>query len=97
MRLAKYLKEPGERKRYILDYSDWLDTGETITNVSFSVSPAESGGLTIDASSIGPTANTVVFFASLGLSGTTYTAECVITTSTGQVKEDQIVFAVREY
>ena len=30
MRLGSFVKSPVERKRYTIDYSDWLDTGETV-------------------------------------------------------------------
>lgn len=94
MPLAKFVQEPNEQKRYVLDYSDWLDTGETISSVAFSISPA---GMTVPSSTIGTPANTVSFFITGGTSGTKYTVEAQITTSAGQVKEDQLVFIVREY
>ena len=96
MKLAKYCKEPGERKRYTLDYSEWLDTNETITAVTFGVTPSEVGGVQVDAFSIGTPATSITFFVNDGLDGTTYTVEATITTSGGQIKEDQVLFAVRE-
>lgn len=95
MRLAKFGKEPGERKRYVLDYSEWLETSETITNVAFAVTP--SGALEVDSYSIGSPATDVAFFVSGGVDGVTYSVEAVITTSVGQIREDQITYAVKEY
>lgn len=95
MRLAKFLKEPGERKRYVLDYSEWLEDSETITGVSFSVTP--SGSLVVDSYSIGSPATDVAFFVSSGTDGVSYTVEAQITTSVGQIREDQITYAVKEY
>lgn len=96
MKLARFTKQPSERKRYSIDYSDWLDTGETISAVTFLPSPVATGGLEIDASSITPSGTSVVFFANYGVSGTTYTVTVTVTTSGGQIKEDEILFSVRE-
>lgn len=96
MKLARFTKAPGERKRYTIDYSDWLDTGETISTVTFLPSPIQTGGLEVDAYSIATPATSVVFFANFGIDGTTYTLNVTITTSGGQTKEDQILFSVRD-
>ena len=96
MKLARFTKAPAERKRYAIDYSDWLDTDETISLVSFVPSPIAAGGLEVDAYTISTPATSVVFFANYGIDGTTYTLNVTITTSGGQIKEDQILFSVRE-
>lgn len=95
MRLAKFVKEPGERKRYTLDYAEWLEDSELISNVEFTITP--SGALTVDSYSLGSPATNVVFFASGGVDGVTYSVEARITTSVGQIREDQVTFAVKEY
>lgn len=96
MKLARFTKEPSERKRYAIDYSDWLDTGETIDSVTFSVTPLQAGGLEVDAYSISNPATSVVFFVNFGTSGTTYTVEVTINTSGGQIKQDQVLYSVRD-
>ena len=96
MKLARFVKAPAERKRYSIDYSDWLDTGETISSVAFIPSPLATGGLEVDAYTLSTPATSVVFFATAGIDGTTYTLEVVVTTSGGQIKEDQILFSVRD-
>lgn len=96
MKLARFTKGPTERKRYSIDYSDWLDTGETISAVTFTPSPLATGGLEVDAYTISTPATSVVFFANAGIDGTTYTLDVTITTSGGQIKEDQILFSVRD-
>lgn len=95
MKLGNFPKAPAERKRYTIDYTDWLDTGETISTVTFGVTPTGTGALGIDAYSIGSPAKTVVFFANFGLAGKQYTVTVTITTSGGQTKEDTILFSVR--
>lgn len=96
MKLARFTKAPNERKRYTIDYSDWLDTGETVSTVTFSVTPSTTNILQVDAYSIASPATSVVFFVNDGADGTTYTLEISITTSGGQVKEDQVHYSVRE-
>jgi hypothetical protein len=96
MSLARFTKTPAERKRYAIDYSDWLDTDETVEFVTFTPSPLATGGLEVDAYSISTPATSVVFFANAGIDGTTYTLDIKITTSGGQIKEDQILFSVRD-
>ena len=97
MKLAKFTKRPGERKRYAILYGEWLDTGETITGVTFTVAPTTGTPLQIDASSISGGGTEVVFFANFGTSGTTYTVDVRITTSGGQIKKDQVLFVVRDH
>jgi hypothetical protein len=93
--LAKFVKKPGERKRYTVDYSEWLDEGETVTGATFAITPVTSPILEVDASSIGTPATTVVFFVNGGVAGSDYELKIHVTTSGGQVKEDTALFSVR--
>lgn len=98
MILGKLLKTPAERKRYSVDYSVWLSDGETVTNVAFAVSQDPTletpvSPLDVDAYSIA--SPTVVFFVSDGDNNASYSVDIQITTSTGQIKEDTVKFAVR--
>lgn len=96
MKLAKFVKSPAERKRYSIDYSEWLDTGETVQSIIFTVTPSTGTlPLAIDAYQIATPATSVIFFANYGDEGTVYTVDVVMTTSGGQIKEDQILFSVR--
>lgn len=95
MTLKKFTKTPGERKRYVLDYADWLDTGETITSVTFEVTPDDLSALEVDAYLIGTPATTVGFFVNHGVAGTSYEVTATIVTSGGQSKEDQLLYVVR--
>lgn len=97
MKLGTFGKTPAERKRYSLDYTDWLDTGETISTRTFTVTPSTGASpLQIDASSIDASGKQLVFFANFGDNGTTYVVDVLITTSGGQTKEDQINFLVKD-
>ena len=96
MKLGKFTKTSVERKRYALEYADWLDTTETVSSVTFAVTPVDAVPLVVDASSISSSGTEVVFFINYGTTGTTYTLDIQITTSGGQIKEDQILFVVKD-
>lgn len=96
MRLGSFVKTPIERKRYAIDYSEWLDTGETLSTVIYTVSPTTTSPLVVDATSIGSGNTLAVFFVSGGLNGKQYTIDVVATTSGGQIKEDTVLFTVRD-
>lgn len=96
MKLANFIKSPLERKRYTIDYTDWLDEGETVQSITFSVTPSTSSILEVDAYSIAVGGLSVVFFANYGVLGTVYTVEVLMTTSGGQIKEDEILFTIRD-
>ena len=96
MKLGRFNKDPIERKRYTVDYSNWADEGETLLDVSFTVEPDVVGGVSVDAFSILAGAASVGLFVSGGLDRETYKVKILVTTSIGQVREDEITFAVRD-
>jgi hypothetical protein len=96
MRLGSFVKTPIERKRYAIDYSEWLDTGETLSTVVYTIPVVTTPPLVVDATSIGSGNTLAVFFINGGLNGRQYTVEVVATTSGGQIKEDTILFTVRD-
>lgn len=87
-------KTPAERKRYSIDYADWLDTGETCVSVVFVVTP--TGELEIDAYEFSEGGDQLVFFANAGEADADYTVNVKVTTSGGQTTEDEVLFEVRE-
>jgi hypothetical protein len=95
MSLGRFSKTPAERKRYAIDYTDWLETGETVASYVFTVSPTTTTPLVVDAASITTANKVVVFFVSGGATGNQYTVDAKITTSGGQVKEDVVLYNVR--
>jgi hypothetical protein len=93
MRLNKFRKDPADRKRYVVDYADWLNEDETLqtTNVSGSV-PAD--GFFVDAYTVDATGKQVIFYVSGGLSGKNYNVNVLVTTSLTQTKKDYVTFVV---
>lgn len=99
-RLAKYTKSPEETKRYAIEYSDWLDTGESIDTVSFDITPATSPALAVQSSQIitGDTGalTNVRFFVTGGVVKTGYKVVVNIQTTGGQEKQDTVLFEIRD-
>lgn len=95
--LAKYVKQPGERKRYQINYVNWLDTGEAVQGVVFSVDKATVPPLVVDYVMVTPDGLGVQYYVSGGLNGTQYVVTAILSTNTGpQVKKDEIYFSIRE-
>jgi hypothetical protein len=95
MLLGKYYKAPDERKRYSIDYADWLDTGELVNLVTFEVTPVDVIPLVIDGVVNDTSGRVTVFYASGGTEGRTYKAIATMESSGGQIKEDTVQFIVR--
>jgi hypothetical protein len=95
MTLGKYTKTPAERKRYQIDFSEWLDTGETIITFSYSSTPVDASPVIIDEYAIAADGLSVGFYASGGVLGSNYKIDVLASTSGGQEKEEIILFSVR--
>lgn len=99
-RLSKYTQTPDEDKRYAIEYSDWLDTSEYIEDIEFETTPTTSPPLSVGSTVIaqGDTGvnSLVKFFISGGVDGKNYTLIVTITTSTGQIKQDTVLFQIRD-
>jgi hypothetical protein len=77
----------GNRIQYAIDYSEWLERGETIVAVTFSV---DQGGATIDTVTYFLDLHGVRFFLNGGTAGDSYNIYSYATTSLGQQRIDQI-------
>ena len=95
MRAGKFRKSDADRKRYVVDYTDWLNVGETITSVDATGSvPVDA--FYVDGYVVDTGAKAVVFYVSGGIPGSSYDVRIVVTTSLQQIKEDFITFVVTE-
>jgi len=92
MKLGSYIKSPTEHKQYVIDYSKWLEDGETLVSSVFSVSPSD---MTVDTVVIDGTGTLLSFFVTAGTNAVYYVVTVQVTTSIGQVKEDTVHFNVR--
>lgn len=97
-RIGRYFKAAVDRKRYQIDYTDWLDAAEQVFGVVFAVSPVSLGTpLVIDDVQVLPTGLGVQYYVSGGIDGVTYEVTATLTTNQGpQIRRDIIVFEVKE-
>jgi hypothetical protein len=89
MRVGRFKKGSADRKRYVVDYVDWLDVDETVTLVT-SAGNNIGDEFYIDGVLINTGGKEVIFYASGGVVGTKYTVTITATTSMGQVKQDTV-------
>lgn len=95
--LARYVKASSERKRYQIRYDNWLDTGEAVVSVVFSVDRITVPPLVVD--SVQNTGDNlgVQYYVSGGLDGSDYIVSATMTTNIGpQTKLDDVFFSIRE-
>lgn len=86
------IKDPAAVLDHGMDWSDWLDEGETITGTPTVVS--SPAGLTIGTVTH---ANGIVSWrVSGGTLGQDYIATCRVTTSAGRVEERSVRYRVRD-
>lgn len=97
MRLAKFAKTPGDRKRYEVHYADWLDEGETLVNVETAIDQSVPGNIYVDGLLLDQDFLTVIMFVSEGQPDNEYDVGIRVTTSRGQIKEDYLTFVVSEF
>ena len=100
--LDKFLKQPAEVKKYQIDYSEWLATGQTITVVTPTITlinPA-SGDVGEPTLSIGTTSiiggTLYEYFVSVGTDKKRYKVTFLADTSDVQKQESEIEFKVND-
>lgn len=97
MAIGKYIQAPTDRKRRQIDYTDWLDAGEQVSSVAFTIDTVTTPPLVVDDVQVLPTGLGVQYYTSGGKDGTTYRVLAELTTNTGpQRKLDEIFVQVRE-
>lgn len=94
MQLGKYFLSPTERKRYSINYSDWLDTGESVQSVNYAVSPSSGNPLSIAANAVQPGDTSNVFYAT-GADAGTFKVTVTMVTSAGQERIDTVQYTVK--
>jgi hypothetical protein len=95
MPLNSYTKKPNELKIYSIDYTNWLQDGETITNVSVTVQDNTMTNPLLVDNSVDIPSNLVTISVSGGDDGDQYSIVVQITTSLTQIKEDCIAFYIQ--
>lgn len=81
---TKYLKDPSAVLDWVFDWTDWLASGEAITDHTITVDT----GITNDSST--EDAGKVTVWLSGGTAGENYKVACLIVTSAGRTDERTI-------
>ncbi len=92
-RIGKFRKAAADRKRYVVDYEDWMNEGEIIYIVAASGDVPEDN-FYVDGYVVDTGGKQVVFYVSGGAAGSTYDVTITIETSLQQTKEDFVTFVV---
>jgi hypothetical protein len=92
MKVGTVTKQPGEKRRWAIDYTEALDEGDSIQAV-VSVVPSPAG-LTVGGVHAD---NKVRVIAEGGTSGVTYKVTITVeTTNQNEIFEDELIVKVRE-
>ena len=103
MAIVKFQQTPSEVKKYVFDYTDALDSGETISALAYAnetVLPypccaTPPSPITVGGGSVESGGQIAFFFVSGGTDGVSYKASLIVTTSAGQTLEDTISVQVK--
>jgi hypothetical protein len=79
----------GDTRRWRVDYSQWLENPDTLVSA---VVTSSSATATVDDSSV--LGKEVVFFISGGMQGERATVSIVATDTSGNVRNDSLIFTV---
>lgn len=89
--LQSFRKDPSAVKDYTIDWSTWLETGDTLTSSSWT---ADDAGITIDSDDETTTTGTV--WLSGGTAGTSYVLTNEIATAAGRSEKMSICIICKE-
>jgi len=92
--LGRYTQQPGEKRKRGIDYTRFLESGETLSTVTALVTPVTAPTLDVPSIVIGPDGKKFAYFIEGGLEPTTYLVEFTVTTSLGQILEDEVEMTI---
>lgn len=103
-RFESLIKDPNEHTFYTVDFSEALEVGETISEVSAClISPNEEGGITVEAPDIEPAPPALQFAGKQstswlkgGVLGHKYIVTHRITTTLGRILDKTFVLFIQE-
>lgn len=86
-----YRKDPNAKKDYAVDWSAWLDDGETISTSAWAIDVTPDGNLTISSSpAAANTTTTATVWLEAGSVGRQYRVRNRITTSAGRTDDQSL-------
>jgi hypothetical protein len=93
MRIGNFRKAPADRKRYVVDYTDWLNDDETLTSVMATGNVVEDD-FYVDGFVVDTGEKEIIFYVSGGIDGSEYAVVITVETSLQQTKQDYVTFKV---
>lgn len=92
-------QSPSEVKRYVLDYTAQLASGESVNSINCTVSqttvPPVTPAVVVTNVAIGPGGNQVVFYVSGGVDQNNYELDFDAVTTLAQTFEDVVAVKIR--
>jgi len=88
-------KDPQSRLTYVMDWSDWMPTGDSLSTTTFTVNTV-AGSSNVTIHTTGVSSNTAYVELSGGTAGTTYTVTNTITTADGKIDRRRFRLKVLE-
>ena len=89
----KKIKDPDARLDYVIDWTEWLPEGDTITAAVWDVTAAADGVVIDDSEFASPT--TTVWLSG-GMANEKYNVTCHITTAGGREDDRTLVITCKE-
>ena len=98
---ARFTQSPEEVKRYLLDYTLFLVSGESVVSVAATIKtlttpPQGAPALVVSNIVLGPGGLQALYFISGGADGQVYEVTFLATTSVGQILQDVIEYDIVE-
>ena len=97
MKLGSYKHTTVEKKRYTISYAEWLEDGETLSSVTYAITPTTTTPLLIEGSALAGDGLGVSLFISGGEDEEEYQINVLAQTDAGQRKEDYIKIVMDNY
>lgn len=94
--IGRFRQQPSENRRYFVNYAAALQEAETVTNVVTVIDTVTVPPLAISNVTIAADGKSVTLFVGGGLDGNVYKVTLRVTTSSGQVFEDEVEYIVEE-
>jgi len=85
-----FIKDPDSDKDYAFDWSEWLETGDSILSYTLTT----DDGITVHDDSLNDDGDKITFWVSSGVAGKSYQVSCKITTAQGRTDERTIEFKI---
>ena len=90
--MSNFIKDPDAILDYKVDWSEWLDTDETISTQT----TLASTGITVESSGIFDSSTSVVAWLSGGTANSRYRITSRITTSAGRTDDRSYMVSIKE-